>query len=133
MHPQKRWQHDPGSREESQRLESQLQVSRFLANLLVQRGLADPQQAETFLTPTLGSLTDPLLLTNLERAGNRILHAIRENERIHIIGDYDVDGVTSTTLLVSFLKRFGSLPHFVVPRRLEEGYGMSRKVIDRSL
>ncbi len=133
MHPQKRWQHDPGSREESQRLESQLQVSRFLANLLVQRGLADPQQAETFLTPTLDSLTDPLLLTNLERAGNRILHAIRENERIHIIGDYDVDGVTSTTLLVSFLKRFGSLPHFVVPRRLEEGYGMSRKVIDRSL
>lgn len=133
MHNPKRWHYEPGPREAVQRLEDKLQVSRFLANLLVQRGLDNADDADTFLKPTLRSLTDPLLLTNLEKAGNRILHAIRENESVQILGDYDVDGVTSTTLLVSFLKLFGSLPRFIVPRRLGEGYGMSRQVIARAI
>ena len=133
MHVPKLWQHSPASRDAAQQLESQLRVSSFLANLLVQRGVDCSADAESFLNPALRGLTDPLLLTNVEQAGNRILHAIRENEKIHILGDYDVDGVTSTTLLVGFLKRFGSLPNFVVPRRLEEGYGMSRQVIERSI
>ena len=133
MHVPKLWQHSPVSRDAAQQLESQLRVSSFLANLLVQRGIDCSGDAESFLNPALRGLTDPLLLTNVEQAGNRILHAIRENEKIHILGDYDVDGVTSTTLLVGFLKRCGSLPNFVVPRRLEEGYGMSRQVIERSI
>ena len=133
MHTPKRWQDQPVQRDAVQQLESELQVSRFLANLLVQRGIYNAEDAGVFLNPLLKRLTDPLLLTNVEQAGNRILHAIRENEKIQILGDYDVDGVTSTTLIVSFLKRFGSLPQFVVPRRLEEGYGMSRQVIDRAI
>ena len=133
MHEPKRWQHNPVLRDAVQRLESQLQVSRFLANLLVQRGIESGEEANTFLNPALRGLTDPLLLTNVESAGNRILHAIRENQKIQILGDYDVDGVTSTTLMVSFLKLFGSLPRFVVPRRLEEGYGMGREVIERAI
>jgi single-stranded-DNA-specific exonuclease len=111
----------------------QLQISRILAHLLVKRGLTDPEEAETFLKPALKGLTDPLKLTNLETAANRILKGIRENDNIVILGDYDVDGVTSTTLLVSFLKIFGCLPRFVVPRRLEEGYGMSRQLIERAI
>jgi single-stranded-DNA-specific exonuclease len=111
----------------------QLQISRFLAHLLVKRGLTEPEEAETFLKPALKGLSNPLKLTNLEQAANRILKGVRENDNILILGDYDVDGVTSTTLLVSFLKIFGSLPRFVVPRRLEEGYGMSRQLLDRAI
>ena len=103
MHVPKLWQHSPVSRDAAQQLESQFRVSSFLANLLVQRGIDCSGDAESFLNPALRGLTDPLLLTNVEQAGNRILHAIRENEKIHILGDYDVDGVTSTTLLVGFL------------------------------
>jgi single-stranded-DNA-specific exonuclease len=111
----------------------QLHVSRILAHLLVKRGLTDPEDAEAFLKPALKGLGNPLKLTNLEKAANRILKAVWENESIIILGDYDVDGVTSTTLLVSFLKIFGSLPRYVVPRRLEEGYGMSKPLIDRAI
>ena len=109
------------------------QISRFLAHLLVKRGLTDTEKADLFLKPSLREISDPLKLTNLEEAANRILKGVRENESIVILGDYDVDGVTSTTLLVSFLKIFGSLPRYVVPRRLEEGYGMSKQLIDRAI
>ena len=133
MDSNKLWSYDPPPGHVIDQLAKDLSVSRFLANLLVQRGITDPEKAEVFLSPRLKSLGDPLLLTNLEKASNRILSVIRENGEISILGDYDVDGVTSTTLLVSFLKLFGNFPRFFVPRRLEEGYGMSRAVIKRAI
>jgi len=59
--------------------------------------------------------------------------AIARKEKVTVLGDYDVDGVTSTALLVTVLRRFGLDPHFVVPRRAEDGYGLSRSAIDRAL
>lgn len=86
-----------------------------------------------FLEPALAALEDPFLLRNLDAAVARVRQAIAANENVVVLGDYDVDGVSSTALLVSVLRRFGLQPRFVVPRRFEDGYGLSRSAIDRAL
>ncbi|HWA87863.1 MAG TPA: single-stranded-DNA-specific exonuclease RecJ, partial [Opitutus sp.] len=72
-------------------------------------------------------------LKNLEAAATRLRQAIADQEDLVVLGDYDVDGVSSTALLVSVLRRFGLRPRFIVPRRSEDGYGLSRSAIDRAL
>ena len=104
-----------------------------VAELLLRNGLAEPGPAARFLAPTLASLGDPFLLANLETAVDRLRQALRQNESVVVLGDYDVDGVCSTTILVSLLRRLGLAPRYVVPRRAEEGYGLSRTSIDRAL
>jgi single-stranded-DNA-specific exonuclease len=108
-------------------------VSRVLAELLLRAGLADGEAAAAFLQPALAGLNDPFLLRNLEAAATRLRQAIAQREQIVVLGDYDVDGVSSTALLVMVLRRFGLNPRFVVPRRSEDGYGLSRSAIDRAL
>lgn len=108
-------------------------VSPVLAELLLRLGLSDADAVGRFLHPTLSELADPFLLTNVEPAATRLRQAIAQREEIVVLGDYDVDGVTSTALLVSILRRFGINPRFVVPRRAEDGYGLSRSAIDRAL
>lgn len=110
---------------------SALGASSTLAALLVQRGLSAPESAEQFLRPRLAALSDPFALTGLAAAVARIEQAIEGGESVVVLGDYDVDGITSTVQLVSMLRRFGVDPRFCVPRRLEEGYGLSREAIDR--
>jgi single-stranded-DNA-specific exonuclease len=113
---------------------SSLGVSPVLAELLLRGGLASgAEEAEAFLRPALAQLADPFLLKNLDRATARLRRALREQEQIVVLGDYDVDGVSSTALLVAILRRFGARPRFVVPRRMEDGYGLSRSAIDRAL
>lgn len=128
-----RWKHNPLPDEEITSLSASLRSSRILAELLLRAGISDPEEAGRFLRPRLSHLGDPFALTNLRTAVDRIREAIRADERIAVLGDYDVDGVTSTVLLVSVLQRLGTSPRFIVPRRLEEGYGLSRTAIDRVL
>lgn len=110
-----------------------LGVPRLIAQLLVRLGFEEPQEARDFLHPRLKHLDDPFKLSQLPEAVHRIRVAMAANERIVIIGDYDVDGVTSTALLVHALGTFCIYPDYTVPRRLEEGYGLSMAVIDRVL
>ncbi|MDD2765187.1 MAG: single-stranded-DNA-specific exonuclease RecJ [Opitutaceae bacterium] len=110
-----------------------LGVSPVLAGLLLRNGLHEAGAATRFLRPALAELEDPFLLPNLDAAVARLKQAIARRETLVVLGDYDVDGVGSTALLVSVLRRFGLDPRFVVPRRLEEGYGLSRGAIDRAL
>jgi single-stranded-DNA-specific exonuclease len=104
-----------------------------LAELLLRADQRDPEAAAAFLRPALARLGDPFLLKNLGRATARLRRALAAREQIVVLGDYDVDGVSSTALLVSILRRFGASPRFVVPRRMEDGYGLSRSAIDRAL
>jgi single-stranded-DNA-specific exonuclease len=104
-----------------------------VAELLLRTGLAEAGAATRFLAPTLATLGDPFLLAGLDAAVERLLRALRGKERVTVLGDYDVDGVCSTTILVSLLRRLGLAPRYVVPRRAEEGYGLSRTSIDRAL
>ncbi|MET0263835.1 MAG: single-stranded-DNA-specific exonuclease RecJ [Rariglobus sp.] len=128
-----RWTYKPSPAEQVEALSRHTGVTPVVAELLLRNGLSDPTEAASFLRPTLADLHDPFLLPNVEAGAARLRKAIDSAEDIVVLGDYDVDGVSSTTLLVSILRRFGSKPRFVVPRRMEDGYGLSRSAIDRAL
>ncbi|MFP4673799.1 MAG: single-stranded-DNA-specific exonuclease RecJ [Opitutales bacterium] len=115
----------------ARKLSAGLKVSDTMGRLLAQRGLATVQQAKAYLRPRLDSLEDPFALEHMDAAVRRVLAAIENVETIVIFGDYDVDGVTSTVQLVRLLRMLGAEPRFCVPRRMEEGYGLSRRAIDR--
>lgn len=133
LHEPARWLDEAVPAESVARLTSDCGVGRVVAELLIHAGLSDPEEAKRFLEPRLAELDDPFKLTNLERAATRVREAIQNGESVVILGDYDVDGVSSTALLVGVMRAFGSKPRFVVPLRLEEGYGLSRSAIDRAL
>ena len=111
----------------------ELGIPRLIAQLIARLDIEDTEAAKAFLSPRLKHLDDPFNLSQLEDAVLRIRQAMAAKERILIIGDYDVDGVTSTALLVHVLNTFGIFPEYTVPLRLEEGYGLSRMAIDRAL
>jgi single-stranded-DNA-specific exonuclease len=128
-----RWIYTPLPATEVEEFGRRLEVSPVLAELLLRNGLKETTAAARFLRPALAELQDPFLLVNLAAAVARLQRAIARRETLVVLGDYDVDGVSSTAFLVSVLRRFGLDPRFVVPRRLEEGYGLSRGAIDRAL
>jgi single-stranded-DNA-specific exonuclease len=127
------WNYTPLPAAEVEALGRSAGVSPVLAELLLRLGLSEAGAVEKFLRPALAGLADPFLLPNLDAAVARLRTAFSNGEDIVVLGDYDVDGVTSTALLVSILRRFGSHPRFIVPRRMEDGYGLSRSAIDRAL
>jgi single-stranded-DNA-specific exonuclease len=128
-----RWNHPPLRADEVAALGRAAGVSPILAELLWRSGIRDAAAAGAFLEPVLAGLGDPFLLPNLEAVAVRLHGAIVRRESVVVLGDYDVDGVTSTALLVMVLRRFGLAPRFIVPRRAEDGYGLSRSAIDRAL
>ncbi len=104
-----------------------------LARLLVQRGFAQPEEAEPFLAPKLQRLGDPFALAGMHRAVERILAAVDARQRVVLYGDYDVDGVTSLALLGEILALYGVDAPCFLPSRMEEGYGLSREGVVRCL
>ena len=128
-----RWIHTPVPAGEVAELSKHAGVGPVLAELLLRGGHRDAAEASEFLNPDLSGLGDPFLIANIVPAVARLKAAIASRERVVVLGDYDVDGVSSTALLVSVLRRFGLDPSFVVPRRSEDGYGLSRSAIDRAL
>ena len=113
------------------RLASELGVARFVAELLVRRGLSESAQAERFLQPQLKTLGDPFTWPNMDAAVERIFAAFDRGERIVLYGDYDVDGVTSLALLVRVLRAFGAKAECFLPSRVDEGYGLSADGVAR--
>ena len=114
-------------------LASSLKISPLLAQCLLNRGLSGPPAIETFLAPRLKNLADPFLLPNMNTAVERLLLAHEQNESLVIFGDYDVDGVTSTTLLLEVLHKLGWRVDAYLPRRMDEGYGLSRDGVENCL
>ncbi|MEI8062739.1 MAG: single-stranded-DNA-specific exonuclease RecJ [Verrucomicrobiota bacterium] len=106
-------------------LANQLNLPVSLAQVLVNRGYRDEVAARRFLQPQLRQLTDPFILPDMVPAVERILTAIRQHEHIVIYGDYDVDGVTASALLVNVLRAAGAFVENFLPHRLTEGYGLS--------
>ncbi len=109
-----------------------LKISEFLAALLWQRNLRDQASAEPFLNPTLASLSCPFDLEGLDKAVACLRRALDTKQRILLYCDYDADGVTSSALLLSILRQLGAWPAFFVPRRLQEGYGLSKIALIRA-
>ncbi len=111
-------------------LSGELNISENLANLLVQRGIRNYEQAKEFFRPDLSKLHDPFLMKDMDKAVDRIEKAIQGNEKILIYGDYDVDGTTAVSLVYTYLKKFYDKLDFYIPDRYSEGYGISYKSID---
>ena len=106
-------------------------MSAVTARLLAIRGITDPDEASRFMNPTLDQLYDPFRLAGLECAGDRLLQAINNRERIAVHGDYDVDGITSTVILRRALELLGADVGHFIPERLTDGYGLQPGTIDR--
>lgn len=107
-------------------LAESLNISETIAQLLVLRNITNYQQAKAFFRPTLDTIHDPFLMNGMEAATTRVIKAITENEPICIYGDYDVDGTCATALMFMFLKELGANVDFYIPKRLTEGYGVSK-------
>jgi single-stranded-DNA-specific exonuclease len=115
------------------RLAAQLKIPPLLAQCLLNRGFSEPSAIENFLSPRLKNLADPFLLPNMAAAVGRLLRAREQNESLVIFGDYDVDGVTSTALLVEVLRPLGWQADFYLPNRMDEGYGLSADGVENCL
>jgi single-stranded-DNA-specific exonuclease len=100
-------------------------VSPVVAQLLACRGLTGTETVREFLDAKLTALRDPALLGGVEQAAQVLMAAVRDRRKITVYGDYDVDGMTATSLLMQCLKLLGGEVNFFVPRRLEEGYGLN--------
>lgn len=107
------------------RLQDELRLPPAICRLLATRGLSAPDDAKAYLRPRLDQLHEPNCLADLDRAVARLVHALRENETILVHGDYDVDGICSTTLTVRTLTSLGGRAIPFIPRRLEDGYDLT--------
>lgn len=107
-------------------------LSRVTASLLVARGHADPDRANEHLRPDLKRLHDPALLPDMALAAQRVARAIRDREPILVHGDYDVDGVTGTTLLVRLLRTLKADVHWHIPNRFTDGYSFGTHTLKRA-
>ena len=106
-------------------------ISELLATVLINRGIKTKKEIDIFLNPTRNDFHDPYLIKDMDIAVDRILKAIKNNEKTIIYGDYDVDGITSITVLKKFLKERGLDVGYYIPNRLDEGYGLNKAAIEK--
>ncbi len=127
----KKWEINRSDEEKIKEIENKYQVSTLLATILVNRGIIENKEIRQFLNPTRNDFYDPYLMPDMEKAVARILKAINNNEKILIYGDYDVDGITSVTVLKSFLQERGLKVDEYIPNRLDEGYGLNKPAVEK--
>jgi len=127
---EKRWIVQPNAPvNEVDELAKVLSIEPTLANLLVQRGIRTFDEAKLFFRPSLEHLHDPFLMADMEKACTRLIRAVKQNEKILVYGDYDVDGTTAVSLVYTFLRARGAQVDFYIPDRYREGYGVSTQGI----
>lgn len=110
-------------------LSKKINISPEISQILNNRGINDEKDAEIFMNPSLEYLRDPFLMKDMKKATERIKKAIENKERIYIYGDYDVDGVSSTSILYIYFKSIDYPVKYYIPNRLEEGYGINEDAI----
>lgn len=127
----KKWQIYQTNEEQIEKLKKEYGLNELLATILSNRNITEEEQIRLFLEPTRNDFYDPYLITDMEIAVERIIKAIENKEKVTIYGDYDVDGITSITVLKSFLKEIGLEASVYIPNRLDEGYGLNKNAIDK--
>ena len=113
------------------KLSDRLDISRITARILANRGYDDPKRLKDFLDCSLEKMHSPYLFTDMKRAVARIEQAVDSVEKIVVYGDYDVDGITSTSLLLKYLRDLGAEVDFYIPNRLTEGYGLNKSALKK--
>lgn len=126
----KKWQIYETDTEETKRIAEKYKINELLASIIANRKIKD-EDIEKFLHPTRQNFHDPFLMPDMNIAVERIIKAIEHNEKTIIYGDYDVDGITSITVLRSFLEDRGLHVDSYIPNRLEEGYGLNKPAIEK--
>lgn len=106
-------------------------ISYVMSVVLLNRGIETEEQVKSYISKSLESINNPKLLPDMEKAAKRITEAIEKKEKIMIYGDYDVDGVTSTSLLYSFLKDMGADVDYFIPDRIKDGYGLNILAVNK--
>ena len=126
----KKWQVYQVENEKVEELQKKHNINKLLATILVNRGIIEENQIEKFLKPKRSDFYNPYEMPDMEIAVKRIIKAIENKEKTIIYGDYDVDGITSVTVLKSFLEERGLEVAEYIPNRLEEGYGLNRPAVE---
>jgi len=114
-----------GAGELADRISKALGISAVTASVLVNRGITSEDEAERFMRASLDDLVEPFLMSGMDRAVERLLRAVRDREKVLIFGDYDADGVTSTSLLYLVFRELGISAGYHIPERESEGYGLN--------
>ena len=116
------------------RMQQALGMPRFIATTLVSRGISNPADAIRFLNPTLErDWLDPYLIPGLDEVASTVERALRTNRHILVFGDFDLDGISATTVLTRGLRELGGTVTPFIPRRFDEGYGLSVEAFERAL
>ena len=130
----KTWKMKPVDETQVTQLAKEMSVPPLLARLLIHRGAGTPQEASDFLCADLGSLPSPSLMAELDKGVQRIRQAAARGEKILVVGDYDVDGLTSTAILVRVLRdELKADVSWHVPDRITDGYGLKEPVIEEGI
>jgi single-stranded-DNA-specific exonuclease len=128
----RRWLITKTNREFLKYLSAKASISPSLAQVLVNRGIKDAEAIKEFLKPELNYLHDPYLLPDMQKAVDRLKTAMEKKDKVFIHGDYDVDGLTSTAILVYVLGKLGLETSYHIPNRITEGYGLSSTGIQKA-
>src|SRR5437764_11872115 len=121
----KRWRLLPHDRDALARLGQALRVPPIIAQLLLNRQIGEAADAERFMLSPMSGLLEPELLPGVEIAVERIMIAVQEQKKICVYGDYDVDGVSATAIMLACLRLLKAAVDFHVPHRLDDGYGLN--------
>ena len=127
----KKWECYQTDEEKVKKMAKEYNISPLIATILVNKNLEEKKDIDKFLNPTRNDFYDPYLMPDMEIAINRIIEAIEKREKIIIYGDYDVDRITSITVLKKFLLERGAIVDDYIPYRLDEGYGLNKKAIKK--
>ena len=126
----KKWEIYQTNEEKVEELQEKYKLNRLLSILLTNREITEETEITKFLNPKRSDFYDPFGMPDMEKAVERILKAIENKEQIIIYGDYDVDGITSVTVLKSFLEERGIQVNVYIPNRLNEGYGLNKTAME---
>lgn len=125
----KKWEVKISDDELTNKIANEFNISKLVARILANKGLRESNEIEVFLNPRRSDFHDPFLMPDMKIAVDRILKAIETKEKVAIYGDYDADGITSSTVLKRFLSERGLDADIYIPNRLNEGYGLNEKAI----
>lgn len=125
----KKWEYYEQDKELVEQIAKKHNISTLLAKILINRNIVDEEEINVFLNPKRNNFHDPFLMLDMDKAVDRIIKAIKNKEKTIIYGDYDVDGITSITVLKKFLSERGLEVDYYIPNRLEEGYGLNKDAI----
>jgi len=127
----KKWECITSDEEKIKELKGKYGISEILASIFVNRGIVEDKEIEVFLNPTRDDFHDPKFLPDIDKAIERVKKAKENKEKVIIYGDYDVDGITSITVLKKFLNSLDMNVDYYIPNRLDEGYGLNREAIEQ--